>query len=168
MSGSRCQRDCWLIACFISLIVVVPLASAAGADETSARPIKVLGARRLPEQDIAAMRTPLGIPNDYKPWLMRLDGDKLLMVAYSFGGVPSNELPQGEPYLERAVFWRSADGGNTWGAREEHPDVHGREFALNRLSDGTLLMPCHFLGNDAANKVGHTYSKLFRSTVPFE
>ncbi len=164
MSGFRWQRNCRLIASFILLVVVVPVGTAAGADESSVRPIKVLGARRLPKQEIAAMRTPLGIPNDYKPWLTRFDGDKLLMVAFSFGGVPSNELPKGEPYLERAVFWRSADGGNNWGAREEHLDVHGREFALNRLSDGTLLMPCHFLGNDAANKAGHTYSKLFRST----
>ncbi len=114
--------------------------------------------------NIAAVRTPLGIPNDYKPWLTRLGGDKLLMVAFSYGGVPHNKLPKGKPYLERAIFWRSNDGGKTWGAREEHPEVHGREFSLNRLSDGTLLMPCHFLKQDAANQAGYTYSKLFRST----
>ncbi|MDP6555808.1 MAG: sialidase family protein [Pirellulaceae bacterium] len=132
------------------------------ADETS-RPIKVLNPHRLPGKPIAAVRTPLGISNDYKPWITRLDGDKLLLVAFSYGGVPHNKLPAGTPYLERAIFWRSNDSGKSWGAREEHLDVHGREFSLNRLSDGTLLMPCHFLKQDAANHAGHTYSKLFRS-----
>jgi len=34
---------------------------------------------------------------------------------------------------------------------------------LNVLADGTLIMPCHFLGVDAANDAGYTYSKVFRS-----
>ena len=51
----------------------------------------------------------------------------------------------------------------TWSKREEREDVKGREFAPNVLSDGAILMPCHFLKQDANNKTGHTHSKLFRS-----
>ena len=82
------------------------------ADETSLS-IKVLNPHRLPDKPILATRTPLGIPNDYKPWITRLDGDKLLIVAFSYGGVPHNKLPKGMPYLERAIFWRSNDSGKT-------------------------------------------------------
>jgi len=149
----------------VSLVALIGGAQFSRAKEIKRdRPVRVLNPKRMAAANIAAVRTPLGIPNDYKPWLTRLGGDKLLMVAFSYGGVPHNKLPKGKPYLERAIFWRSNDGGKTWGAREEHPEVHGREFSLNRLNDGTLMMPCHFLKQDAANKAGYTYSKLFRST----
>lgn len=127
------------------------------------RPIEIVNPKALAPAAVAAMRVPLGLPNDYKPWIVQLKNGELLVVAFCFGGVPSDKLAAGEPYLERAVFWRSKDGGKTWGQREERPDVHGREFALACLSDGTLLMPCHFLANDAANKAGYTHSKVFRS-----
>jgi len=143
----------------ISSLGMCPVASAVDSP-----PIPVVSPQKLPASPIPARRTTLGIPNDYKPWIARLKTGELLVVAFSFGGVPSNELPPGSPYLERAVFWRSTDDGETWGPREERIDIHGREFSLNVLSDGTLLMPCHFLSNDAANKSGYTHSKLFRST----
>ncbi len=152
-----------LVKVFITAVLLgqFPVLCVAGEPD---RPVKVLAPHRLMGESIPATRTPLGIPNDYKPWITRLGGNKMLIVAFSYGGVPHNKLPAGTPYLERAIFWRSNDGGKTWGPREEHLDVHGREFSLNRLSDGTLLMPCHFLKQDAANKTGYTYSKLFRST----
>ncbi|MBS0262713.1 MAG: exo-alpha-sialidase [Planctomycetes bacterium] len=131
---------------------------------SSDRPIPVVNPQRLTTRELPAVRIPLGIPNDYKPWVARLSNGDLLLVAFCFGGEPSNKLPPGTPYLERAVFWRSTDGGQTWGPREERPELHGREFSLNVLSDGTLLMPCHFLANDAANPSGYTHSKIFRST----
>lgn len=127
-------------------------------------PIRVVNPHRLSAGDVSATRTPLGIPNDYKPWIAQLKNGQLLIVAFSFGGVPSNEQPKGTPYRERAIFWRSDDGGRTWGSREERMDVPGREFTLNCLADGTLIMPCHFLANDAVNKTGYTHSKYFRST----
>ncbi len=126
--------------------------------------LSVLNRKLLSGDSIPAERTPLGIPNDYKPWIARLKSGQLLIVGFCYGGQPSNELAKGEPYLERAVFWRSDDNGKTWQPREERPDIHGREFSLNVLADGTLLMPCHLLANDAANKAGYTHSKLFRST----
>ena len=72
-------------------------------------------------------------------------------------------MKEGEPYSERAIFFRSRDGGQTWLPREERRDIHGREFALTVLSDGSIIMPCHFLASDAFNESGHTYSKIFRS-----
>ena len=138
------------------------------ADDTLKRTdrnaLPVLNRKVLTADSIPAERIPLGIPNDYKPSIARLKGGQLFIVGFCYGGQPSNELAKGEPYLERAVFWRSDTNGKTWQPREERPDIHGREFALNVLSDGTLLMPCHFLANDAANKAGYTHSKLFRST----
>lgn len=137
--------------------------SLTAAEQTAERPIKIVNPSALAGDDVPAVRLPLGIPNDYKPWIVPLKNGELLIVAFCFGGKPSNELAAGEPYLERAVFWRSQDGGQTWGPREERPDIHGREFALSCLEDGTLIMPCHFLANDAANKSGYTHSKVFRS-----
>lgn len=151
----------------LALVIICDFAPVSGAwsaeKESSSRPIKIVQPRSLSGEDIASVRTPLGVPNDYKPWVAQLPSGELLIVAFSFGGTPSNKLPPGTPYLERAIFWRSHDGGKTWGEREERLDIHGREFALTSLADGTLIMPCHFLANDAANKTGYTHSKIFRS-----
>jgi hypothetical protein len=114
---------------------------------------------KLAGADVPAERVPLGIPNDYKPFLARLKSGDLLAVAFCFGDIAGVD-----GYAERAVFWRSKDGGKTWGPREERLDVRGREFGLTALSDGTLLMTCHWLARDALNPSKHTHSKLFRST----
>ena len=132
-------------------------------DRDSNTPIKVLHADRLPAADIAAERIPLGIPNDYKPWIAKLNSGELLIVAFYSREVEPKQKTQGKSRSERAVFWRSKDDGRTWSEREERPDIKGREFALNVLLDGTILMPCHFLKQDVHNKSGHTHSKLFRS-----
>ncbi|HBH51141.1 MAG TPA: hypothetical protein DDY91_04525 [Planctomycetaceae bacterium] len=150
--------------CLVIGFLALDALPAAIADAADSPPIVVVSPQKLPAGSLAAERTPLGMPNDYKPWIARLKTGELLVVAFSYGGVPSNELPPGTPYRERAVFWRSKDGGQTWGPREERTDISGREFSLNVLMDGTLLMPCHFLSNDAANPTGYTHSKLFRST----
>ena len=126
-------------------------------------PIRIYQPQRFETDSLPVVRTPLGIPNDYKPWLARLKNGDLLIVGFCYGGAPSNKLRPGQPYIERAIFFRSRDGGQTWLPREERNDIHGREFALTVLSDGSIIMPCHFLANDAFNKSGHTYSKVFRS-----
>ncbi|MDP7206280.1 MAG: sialidase family protein, partial [Pirellulaceae bacterium] len=121
-------------------------------------PIHVVNPLTLPKGPLPAVRTSLGIANDYKPWIARLPGGDLLVVAFCFGAVEGVD-----GYMERAVFWRSHNGGRTWGPRVERQDVHGREFALNVLRDGTILMPCHLLARDVSNTSNYTHSKLFRS-----
>ena len=96
------------------------------------------------------------IPNDYKPFLARLKSGYLLVVAFCFGSIEDVD-----GYAERAVFWRSADGGKIWGPREERLDIQGREFRLTSLHDGTLLMTCHCLVRDVFNPSKHTHSKSF-------
>lgn len=123
---------------------------------TTQLPIKVVQPQRLPADDLPAARSPLGIPGDYKPWISKLKNGELLIVAFANSG--KGEL------AECALFWRSRDGGRTWGPREERRDLHGREFALSCLADGTLIMTCHILARDVFNEAGHAYSKVFRST----
>ncbi|MDP7276977.1 MAG: sialidase family protein [Planctomycetaceae bacterium] len=152
----------WRMA-LASVALVISQRAMPAADVRTNLPIKIYQPKRIKVRTLPAVRTPLGIPNDYKPWLARLKNGDLLVVAFCFGKIPSNKLKKGVPYIERAIFFRSSDGGKTWGPREERRDIHGREFALTVLSDGSLIMPCHFLSNDAFNKSGHTYSKVFRS-----
>ena len=121
--------------------------------------IPIVNGSRITLTSLKGQRVALGIPNDYKPWLAPLKNGQLLLVAFCF-----DPYPGVEGYCERAVFWRSDDGGQTWGPRQERLDIHGREFSPHVLHDGTLLMPCHFLSSDQFNKRGHTYSKVFRST----
>ena len=103
------------------------------------QPIKVLRPEKLGSGQLSAQRTALGKPGDYKPWLVRCNNGELLLVAFE---------GHGEPFWENAVFWRSGNGGKTWGPRREREDIHGREFAITCLADGTLLMSCHILPQD--------------------
>lgn len=149
--------------CFILSVLFAVVFSQAGpparSDDNSARPIVVLNAEELSGKSVSATRVPLGIPNDYKPFLARLKSGDLLIVAFCFG-----QIPGVDGYAERAIFWRSKDGGKTWGPREERLDIQGREFGLTTLHDGTLLMTCHWLSRDVFNPSKHTHSKVFRST----
>ncbi len=129
------------------------------AEPSTARGITILRPKQLSGPEIAAVRTPLGLPNDYKPFIAKLKSGELLTVAFSFAPIPGVK-----GYAERALFWRSKDGGKTWGPREERLDVQGREFGLTTFSDGSLLMTCHWLARDLFNPSKHTHSKIFRST----
>ena len=145
-------------AVLIATFLAGPSATSAAAPSTS-KGITILKPKRLAGSEIAATRTPLGVPNDYKPFIAQLKSGDLLTVAFCFGPIPGVK-----GYVERALFWRSQDGGKTWGPREERLDVQGREFGLTTFSDGSLMMTCHWLANDALNPSRHTHSKIFRST----
>ena len=108
---------CWLA--LGTMVVGGYIASLAVADQTRAvgQPIRIVNPKVLGRDDVAAVRIPLGIANDYKPWIAQLKNGELLIVAFCFGGTPSNKLAPGVAYLERAVFWRSRDGGKTWEPR---------------------------------------------------
>ena len=144
---------------FIAVCATLSLARSVPGEEPSARPIHVVNPRVLAADGIPAVRAPLGIPNDYKPFLARLKSGDLLIVAFCYGAIEGVD-----GYAERAVFWRSEDGGRIWGPREERLDIQGREFGLSVLNDGTLLMTCHWLARDVFNPSKHTHSKIFHST----
>ena len=127
--------------------------------EPAARAMQIVNPEVFADAELPAERVSMGIPNDYKPFIARLKSDNLLIVAFCFGKIAGVD-----GYVERAVFWRSADGGRTWGSREERLDLQGREFGLTALNDGTLLMTCHWLAQDVFNPSRHTHSKIFRST----
>jgi len=145
--------------CFATLLTTLAMTPVASGETNSTAPIVVLDPVHLSGTPVAAARTPLGIPNDYKPFLAELKSGELLVVAFCFGAIEGID-----GYAERAVFWRSSDGGKTWGSREERLDIQGREFGLTALQDGTLLMTCHWLARDIFNPSRHTHSKVFRST----
>ena len=144
---------------FIAVCATLSFVRSTHGEEPSARPIQVVNPRVLAGDDIPAVRVPLGIPNDYKPFLARLKSGDLLVVAFCFAAIEGVD-----GYAERALFWRSKDGGRTWGPREERLDLQGREFGLSVLNDGTLLMTCHWLARDVFNPSKYTHSKIFRST----
>ena len=147
-----------LSCCIVSFVALISVGLAHG-DEPTARPIRIVNPQTLLGDETPAVRVPLGIPNDYKPFIAQLGNGELLVVAFCFGPI---EGVKG--YAERALFWRSKDGGKTWGPREERLDIQGREFGLTALSDGTLLLTCHWLSRDVFNPSKHTHSKIFRST----
>ncbi|MEC9096281.1 MAG: hypothetical protein VX776_06580, partial [Planctomycetota bacterium] len=68
-----------------------------------------------------------------------------------------------DPFDEHAVFWRSMDKGKTWSEMTARRDVVGREFEVTQISDGTIVMTCHLLTQDARNTDFYAYSKLFHS-----
>lgn len=148
-----------VVACVIAVCANLPSVQSTHGAEPPARPIRIVNPQMLAGDDIPAVRVPLGIPNDYKPFLAQLGSRELLVVAFCFGSIDGVG-----GYAERAVFWRSRDGGRTWGPREERIDIQGREFGLTALTDGTLLMTCHWLARDVFNPSRHTHSKVFRST----
>jgi hypothetical protein len=150
-----------LLLTLSTVLMVTSQPAAAGEPEGAVRndlPIQIFQPRSFSAGPIQAKRTALGISNDYKPWIAQLPGKRLMIVAFCFSPVEGID-----GYTERAVFWRSSDGGKTWSEREERQEVHGREFSLNVLHDGTILMPCHLLARDVSNESNYTYSKLFRS-----
>ena len=144
---------------FLPLLLALAATPTELIGSLKANPIRIVNPRLLDEREVSAQRVPLGIPNDYKPFLARLKSGGLLVVAFCFGPIDGVD-----GYAERAVFFRSGDGGRTWRGREERLDIRGREFGLTVLNDGTLLMTCHWLARDVFNPSRQTHSKILRST----
>jgi len=124
------------------------------AEDNSDAPVLIKNPKRLPPAPITSVRTPLGIPEDYKPWITKLNNGDLLVTCFHAGR---------EPFDEHAVFWRSTDGGDSWSDRVARKDIVGREFAVTQLATGSIVMTCHFLAQDKRNTDGYAYSKLFHS-----
>lgn len=144
---------------FISVCATLSFLRWSHGKDQSTQSIWIVSPRLLAGDGIVVERVPLGIPNDYKPFIAQLKSGELLVVAFSHAPIKGVD-----GYSERAVFWRSRDGGRTWGTRQERLDIQGREFGLTALQDGTLLMTCHWLARDIFNPSKYTHSKIFRST----
>jgi hypothetical protein len=123
----------------------------AGQDFIRVRNPKVLPAR------LPAERIPLGRAEDYKPCLTLLPTGELLLVTFV-------NLPVGGGKVrEDMSFFRSRDGGKTWGERRGVP-LLGREPYFSVLQDGTLFLTTHLLDADVRNKDGYIHSYVHRST----
>ena len=51
-------------------------------------PIQIFQAKKFSSAPVPASRTPLGIPEDYKPWIAKLKNDQLLIVCFHAGRNP--------------------------------------------------------------------------------
>ena len=121
------------------------------ADHINVRNPVTLAAR------ISAERVPLGIAGDYKPCVVRLANDELLLVMFHEVNVGGGKV------REDMILYRSQDGGKTWGRREVLP-LLGREPYFSLLQDGTLFITAHLLTQDVRNQEGYMLSYLHRST----
>ena len=61
-----------VLSCVIAECATILSVQVARGDESTARPIRIVSPRVLAGDEIAAVRVPLGIPNDYKPFLAQL------------------------------------------------------------------------------------------------
>ena len=114
--------------------------------------IQVKHPKRLNVDRLSAERIAVGVAGDYKPCIVRLPNDELLLAGFA-----------GEHLLDEYVFfYRSRDGGKTWSQRE-YRDLLGREPYLSIVSDGTLFISTHVLPAARGNTEGYTYWYLYRS-----
>lgn len=97
------------------------------------------------------------IANLYKPSIIRFDDGEILAAPF-LSGVPSEDYSQAEEYF---VFFSSRDDGRTW--TEVGKRIPGREARMQILKDGTLILTCHFLGQDINNKSGRCQFGFRRS-----
>lgn len=160
------------------MIMIVHCAEAAstrrpgsGRGGTPGTSLPVFNNSRLPPTLPGASRTELAsVLNPsamYKPYLALLPatGELIALAFCGMGWSPGQCRPFGNGTVgnvpEHAVLWRSTDSGVSWGESEDRPDLLGREFSLNALSDGTLLAP--FVTADDRLK-GAVPAGLYRST----
>ncbi len=99
------------LSCVIPVGLTGPLSPSAQAAGPATRPILVVNAQRLPARDIPAVRTPLGIPEDYKPFMTQLKSGDLLIVAFCFGpieGIRLTRVVKDRQEGDRGVITRSS------------------------------------------------------------
>ena len=137
-------------------VTLVALLPTGGNRSIAADHINVRNPVTLPAR-IAAERVPLGIPGDYKPCVVRLAGDELLLVMFQ------NLSVGGGKVRKDMTLCRSHDGGKIWGQRVVLP-LLGREPYFSLIQDGTLFITTHLLTEDIRNKDGYIRSYLHRST----
>ena len=171
-----------------ALLLVVGAAGVAGVGSLSEDAIPIYHPKHFTVSSVPGTRTPLGLPGDYKPWVAEIKPGELLIVAFCSpcSGPHNSTASKAGKDEEHALFWRSTDGeclppapspvrphrgaprpdadGKTWGEREYRQDLHGREWALNVLSDGTLLMPNAILSADVFASAGESGAGVWRST----
>jgi hypothetical protein len=119
--------------------------------------IAVEARKSLPFDSLPSERIAIGEADDYKPCLARLPDGELLLSCFH------QHQREGNKILERALLFRSNDGGRTWTGHKTL-DLLGREPYLTVLSDGTLFMTGHLLAADVRNRWGYTTGFLHRST----
>ncbi len=120
--------------------------------------IRVQNPQLLNVSSLPAVRTPAGIPWDYKPSAVQLTNGELLMSAFSW--IEASDTS----YQEDIILFRSADGGQTWIGGATQAGFSGREPYLTLLSDGTLLMTGVILPADIRNSTKLIRSFVWRST----
>ena len=91
--------------------------------------IKIRNPKELSVDRLPAKRVPVGEVGHYKPCIIRLEGDELLLVCYleNVPGLPTRQ-------------YRSMDGGRTWRGPEPYDVGHGGEPYLSKSGDGALLL----------------------------
>ena len=94
--------------------------------------IEIRNPRKLGVDRLPAERVPVGAVGNYKPCVVNLEGDELLLVCYlgNVAGLPGRQ-------------YRSSDGGRTWSDPEEC-GVDGGEPCFTRLRDGSLFIFNHW------------------------
>ena len=111
--------------------------------------IAIRNPRHLPAADLEAERVPVGQKLEYKPNIVRLGGDELLMLCYL------NDVEKGLP----TYLYRSHDGGRTWeGGRSTTELPDGGEPYLSQMRDGTLLVTGGPWGYRSEDE-GHTWAQ---------
>ena len=70
---ARAVRCCHAVV-FLAAVLLVETGLA------DSLPVKIFQAKNFSSTPVPAIRTPLGIPEDYKPWMAKLKNNQLLIV----------------------------------------------------------------------------------------
>src|SRR5262249_17546355 len=95
----------------IALLFLCCAAAIFSADSIGG-PVRVLSPGTVPAGLLPAVRTPFGVPDDYKPCVVRLASGELLAVAFH------QHRLEGKQIREDMFLFRSKDAGQTWSEAE--------------------------------------------------